>query len=46
MARGKNKVQKINNPDAAGLGIPEVAAQIEVTGSRNEKESRKGGGRK
>ena len=45
MEHGKNKVQKISgrNPDAAGLGNPEVAAQVEVT--TNEDEIRKGDGR-
>ncbi|WP_180955044.1 hypothetical protein [Bacillus sp. V3-13] len=42
MEHEKNKVQKISgrNPDAAALGNPEVAAQVEVT--TNEDKIRKG----
>ncbi|WP_185805335.1 hypothetical protein [Bacillus canaveralius] len=45
MEQGKDKVQKISgrNPDAAALGNPEVAAQVEVT--TNDDEIRKGDGR-
>ncbi|WP_180954413.1 hypothetical protein [Bacillus sp. V5-8f] len=37
MENGKNKVQKAGgaNPDAAGLGNPDVAAQVEITSNEN-----------
>ncbi|WP_409304827.1 hypothetical protein [Peribacillus sp. SCS-155] len=31
MEKRENKARTINNPDAAGLGRPEVAARVEVT---------------
>ncbi|WP_158555983.1 hypothetical protein [Peribacillus glennii] len=38
MEREKNKVQKVSdgNPDAAGLGNPEVAAKVELTSNENK----------